>query len=223
MTFGVAADISSFSGTIEFQQNPLTATGTGGTPAMQPAAQTTPTTSESGVQYFDGTVTVKSIAMVPDTVTQFWNQQLIWTNNPLLLTGSYGSGMTSADQPELIQFNKTNMEVTDGNSAVWFQYRWLRLGRRVFHGPNADGDRHGRICVCRMTRAIRSIFTISLAMFPVLNGANWSNSPTAATNTIIATTTQARSLESPSYPCRATLPFGTPYTRTTTGANRLAI
>ncbi len=121
-TFGIPADISGFgSGTIEHPKNPLTPAGTvADTPAVQDAAQNSPAIAGSGVRYFDGTVDISSTPLVPDTVTQFWSQELIWTNNPLLLTGSNGDGMTSADQPQLVQTGKGTFVVTDGSNSVWF-------------------------------------------------------------------------------------------------------
>ncbi len=120
-SLGVAADLRSFSGSVENQQNPMTPDGIGGTPPVDPAAETTPLSSLSGARYFDGTVTIVGAALAPD-VSSFWSQQPIWTNNPLLLTGSNGNNVTSADQPELFQFDATHLVVTDANSGTWFSY-----------------------------------------------------------------------------------------------------
>ena len=120
MAFGIPVSFGSFTGTIENQKNPLTAQGTDSTPPVQPAAEVSPADSISGVRYFDGTVNIVSAPLVPDTVTTVWNQEMIWTNNPLLLTGSNGNGMTSAYQPELIQYNLTTIVVTDADGGTWF-------------------------------------------------------------------------------------------------------
>ncbi len=99
----------------------MTPDGVGVTPPVDPAAETAPLSSLSGARYFDGTVTIVGAALAPD-VSSFWSQQPIWTNNPLLLTGSNGNDVTSADQPELFQFDATHLVVTDANSGTWFSY-----------------------------------------------------------------------------------------------------